>query len=181
MGTGNCETVAGMTGGAVTKRMEGKLPFCLFLDRDRRGTGAVRLSGESKRGGRKHLQRLQFPGWPNSLGQAGVGELRPSLGSTPGARTVLGSSIAPDHPARCPGGWLPELFVRTQCFLLLCREQHLYAGLQATLPGQEKASPWEDDIFPSSFQPELYTLASRFSCVVSLHLQVPFMGYYFSV
>lgn len=158
-----------MTGGAVRKKMEGKFcPFAfslavihwglelwVFLERARGREWNV-FSHCSSLGDPTAWASLVLVSWSHSWDY------------TSGVRNILGSSSAPDHPVRCPEGWLPELFFRRWCFLLVCREQHV--GLQATFTGQEKASTWEDYIFPSSFQPELRTSASQFSCVESLHL-----------
>lgn len=150
-----------MAGGAVKEKWEvnsAPLPFCCPRYAWEHGCES---SWREQGGGNQCPQLLMQlgPGW----------WLRAS--SPPvlqgWAREHLGMQHSPQHPAWCPAGRLPGLFISRQCFLPVESSTQCWFGSQPY---------WRRKGFSSgslrcSFQPELHaSFASQFSYVVTLHL-----------
>lgn len=121
-----------MTGGAVRKKMEGKFcPFAFSLAVIHWGLELWAFLERARGREWNVFSHCSSLGDPTAWASLVLVSWSPSWGYTSGVRNVLGSSSAPDHPVRCPEGWLPELFFRRWCFLLVCRAacwfaSHLY-------------------------------------------------------
>lgn len=164
MGTGNPQAVAKpqeWQGELSRKNGRWILPLCLFAAQDMLGSMAVSLPGGSKGEGINVLSCWR------SLVQAGGCELHPLLVLQGWAHEHLGMQHSPQHPAWCPAGRLPGLFISRQCFLPVESSTLCWFGSQPYW----RRKGFSSGSLHSSFQPEPHaSFASQFLYIVTLHL-----------
>lgn len=155
-----------MTGGAVKEKWQVNSALLPFSCPRYAGECGCEPSWKEQGGGNQCPQLLQLPS-RCSLGQAGGSELHPLLVLQGWVHECPGMQQDPQHPAWCPAGRLPELFVRRQCILPVESSTPVLVWKPTLL---EEKRLFSLGSLHCSFQPELHSsFASQFSYVVSLH------------